>query len=375
MGLRWPETPFGFKATPPAPSISELEIDGHLARQTGLTVDQIRQLRETLERTQADLAAMRARYPDWAAEIDKAVQGFNQARPKDTDLALSHIAELIADRRDAQTRELRLAEAVAKHTRAVLVYPYDHAQSAPLLCDAAELAGDRPWYWIDCGRARATLGDLDAAMAAFETARDVAKAGRQMREHTIALSEIADLQHQQGHLNQAEKLYRTTLTFFRNEAHRLGTPRLSMIYPCPSTTSEIWHKRRATLPVPRSPFMVEIRRAFGGEAATPGTQRDFSVSLNKIGDLAWVRGSLVAEAAYQESLDISRSLAMQLDTPEAQRDLSVSLNKIGDLAMNQGDHTAAEAAYQESLELRRALAAQLDTPEAQRDLSASLNNR
>ncbi|MEC8675982.1 MAG: hypothetical protein VXY54_09140 [Pseudomonadota bacterium] len=128
-----------------------------MARRYGLTVNQFLKQSDQFKRMQADLSAMRARYPDWAAEIDKVVQGVNDARPDETDLALSHIAELIAHRRDAQTRELRLAEAVAKHTRAVLVYPYDHAQSAPLLCDAAELAGDRPWYWIDCGRARETL--------------------------------------------------------------------------------------------------------------------------------------------------------------------------------------------------------------------------
>ncbi|MED5517188.1 MAG: hypothetical protein VX612_00525, partial [Pseudomonadota bacterium] len=160
-----------------------------------------------------------------------------------------------------------------------------------MLCDAAELAGDRPWYWIDCGCARATLGDLDTAMAAFKTARDIAKAGRQMREHTIALGEIADLQHQQGHLNQAEKLYRTTLTFFRNEAHRLGTPE---------------------------------------------AQRDLSVSRNRIGDLERALGDHAsAEAAFQECLEIHRALAARRDTPDARRDLSVSLNKVGDLAMNQ----------------------------------------
>ena len=84
-----------------------------MARRYGLTVNQFLKQSDQFERMQADLSAMRARYPDWAAEIDKAVQGFNQAWPKDTDLALSHIAELIAHRRDAQTRELRLAEAVA----------------------------------------------------------------------------------------------------------------------------------------------------------------------------------------------------------------------------------------------------------------------
>ena len=224
---------FGFKATPPAPFISELEIDGHLARQTGLTVDQIQPLRETLERTHADLAAMRARYPDWATEIDKAVQGFNEAQPEETDLALSHIVVLIAHRRDA--RELRLAEAVAEHTRAVLVYPYDHAQTAPLLCAATKLAGDRPWYWIDCGRARETLGNLDAAMTAYEKARNVAKAGHQAHEHATAEIAIADLHHQQGRHEKAEKLYRAALTFLGTPPAAWTHPRPDVICPCPST--------------------------------------------------------------------------------------------------------------------------------------------
>ena len=367
---------FGFKATPPAPSTSELEIDGHLARQTGLTVDQIQPLRETLERTQADLAAMRARYPDWAAEIDKAVQGFNQARPKDTDLALSHIAELIADRRDAQTRELRLAEAVAKHTRAVLVYPYDYAQSAPLLCDAAELAGDRPWYWIDCGRARATLGDLDAAMAAYETARDVAKAGHQARECAAAEIGIADLHHQQGRHEKAEKLYRAALTFFRNAACRLDTSEAWRDLSVSLDKTGDLARARGDHAGAEAAYQesLELRRALAARRDTRQARRDLSVSLNRIGDLARDRGDLAAALdAFQESLAIDRALAAQLDTPEARRDLSVSLDRIGDLARARGDHAGAETPYQESLEIRRALAARRDMPQAQRDLSVSLN--
>ncbi|MEC7516474.1 MAG: hypothetical protein VX784_15010 [Pseudomonadota bacterium] len=114
-------------ALSPGSSISELAIEGLLARRYGLTVNQFLKQSDQFERMQADLSAMRAQYPDWAAEIDKAVQGVNEARPEDTDLALSHIEALTAHRPNAQTQELRLAEAVAKHTRAVLVYPYDYA--------------------------------------------------------------------------------------------------------------------------------------------------------------------------------------------------------------------------------------------------------
>ena len=41
-----------------------------------------------------------------------------------------------------------------------------------------------------------------------------------------------------------------------------------------------------------------------------------------------------AEAAYRESLEISRTLRDRVgDTPEILRDLSVSLNKVGDTAL------------------------------------------
>ena len=78
-------------------------------------------------------------------------------------------------------------------------------------------------------------------MTAYEKARNVAKAGPQARERVAAEIGIADLHHQQGRHEKAEKLYRGALTLFRNEAHHLGTAK---------------------------------------------ARRDLSVSLNKIGDLA-----------------------------------------------------------------------------------------
>lgn len=86
-------------ALSPGSSISELAIESLLARRYGLTVNQFLKQSDQFERMQADLSAMRARYPDWAAEIDKEVQGVNEARPEDTDLALSHIEALTAHRR------------------------------------------------------------------------------------------------------------------------------------------------------------------------------------------------------------------------------------------------------------------------------------
>ncbi len=122
---------------------------------------------------------------------------------------------------------------------------------------------------------------------------------------------------------------------------------------------------------------LQIRRALLKRLGdTPEAQRDLSVSLDNLGRVSRAQGDWqAAEAAYRESLAIRRALLKRLgDTPEAQRDLSVSLNNLGQVAQAQGDWLAAEAAYRESLSISRALLERLgDTPEAQRDLSVSLN--
>ena len=107
----------------------------------------------------------------------------------------------------------------------------------------------------------------------------------------------------------------------------------------------------------------------------PGRLRDLSVSLNKVGQVAWARGALAeAEGAYRESLGLSRQLAERLgDTPEALRDLSVSLDNLGQVAWARGALAEAEGAYRESLGLRRQLAERRpDLPGPQDDLGCSL---
>ena len=66
-------------ALSPGSSIYEPAIEGLLARRYGLTINQFLKQSDQFEQMQADLSAMRARYPDWAAEIDKVVQGVNDA--------------------------------------------------------------------------------------------------------------------------------------------------------------------------------------------------------------------------------------------------------------------------------------------------------
>jgi tetratricopeptide (TPR) repeat protein len=118
---------------------------------------------------------------------------------------------------------------------------------------------------------------------------------------------------------------------------------------------------------------LDIGRRLAGQLETPQALRDLSVSLEKLGDVARDLGDLAAAGVhFQQALDIGRRLAGQLETPQALRDLSVSLNKLGNVARDLGDLAAAGTRYQQTLDIRRRLAQQLDTPQAHRDLSWTL---
>ncbi|MEK8109409.1 hypothetical protein NKG94_41955 [Micromonospora sp. M12] len=105
-------------------------------------------------------------------------------------------------------------------------------------------------------------------------------------------------------------------------------------------------------------------------------QRDLSVSHNKVGDLATVRGDLAAaEITYQAGLRIRQRLAEADPTnAQAQRDLCVSQSNVGDLATARGDLATAKTAYQACLRIRQRLAeADPTNAQAQRDLCVSHN--
>jgi tetratricopeptide (TPR) repeat protein len=104
------------------------------------------------------------------------------------------------------------------------------------------------------------------------------------------------------------------------------------------------------------------------------SQRDLSVSYNKIGDVQRANGDAPAALkSFQASLAIrERLVAKDAGNTEWQRDLSVSYNKIGDVQRANGDAPAALKSYQAVLVIAERLAAKdAGNAQWQRDLSVS----
>ncbi len=117
-----------------------------------------------------------------------------------------------------------------------------------------------------------------------------------------------------------------------------------------------------------------IKRLAESDPANAAWQRDLSVSLNKLGELAVAQGNLPeAQRLFGEALRIAQRLA-ESDPANAewQRNLSVSLNKLGNLAVAQGNQPEAQRLFGESLRIAQRLA-ESDPANAawQRDLSVS----
>ena len=234
---------------------------------------------DKVERAEVDLERLRQAHPDWKAEIDAAVEAFNKGDFGDASEAFARIDALIAARR----AELRAEEARSKYTQATLFHPFEYSKSAPLLCEAAELAASEIWYWIECGRARIRTGNLALALTAFEAARDLARDVEDERDRSAALDGIGDVRRAQGQLDAALEAYTEGL---------------------------------------------DIRRALAAQdPGNAGWARDVSVSLDRVGDVRRAQGQLdAALEAYTEGLDIRRALAAQ-DPGNAgwARDVFVSL--------------------------------------------------
>ena len=103
--------------------------------------------------------------------------------------------------------------------------------------------------------------------------------------------------------------------------------------------------------------------------------REYSVSLNKLGDLAIAEGNLSeASRLYTDGLKVRQRLADSDPTNASwQRDLSVSLDRLGDLAIAEGNLSEASRLYTDGLKVRQRLADSDPTNASwQRDLSVSL---
>jgi tetratricopeptide (TPR) repeat protein len=379
-----------------------------------LSPERARALEEQVARTQADLERLRRDNPDWAADVDAAIAAFNASDPDAAREAFARIDALIDERRAALLAEeatLRLEAARSKHAQATLLYLFEASKAEPLLTAAAELAATNVWYWIECGRARKHLGNLNTALEAYARAERIARDAPAPRDRAAALDGTGDVFTAQGDLQAARAAFDESLSIVRNLAARdpgnAGWARdvsvslnklgdvavaqgdLSAARAAYAEDLEIartlaardpgnaaWARdvlvslvklgdlfvAEGDLPAARAAFDEGLAIARALAARDPGNAgwaRDVSVSLEKLGDVAIAAGDLqAARAAYDESLAIARDLAAR-DPGNAgwARDLAVSLEKLGDLAIAAGDLRAARAAFDESLRIRRALAA------------------
>ena len=108
---------------------------------------------------------------------------------------------------------------------------------------------------------------------------------------------------------------------------------------------------------------------------SPGALRDWSISLDNVGDVERALGDVTgARGRYAQSLRVrERLVVLPGESPEALRDWSVSLNNVGDVERALGDVTGARGRFEQSLRVRERLVVLTgDSPEALRDWSISL---
>ncbi|GMV42640.1 MAG: hypothetical protein AMXMBFR64_43560 [Myxococcales bacterium] len=127
----------------------------------------------------------------------------------------------------------------------------------------------------------------------------------------------------------------------------------------------IWQERRrleqtgASVAAEQVSLMLAevLRAAVDASPDRADLQRDLSVSLNNLGNLARAAGrSDEARDFFQESLDVMRRLVQrEPHRADLQRELSVSLNNLGNLARAAGRSDEARDFFQESLDVMRRL--------------------
>ena len=108
---------------------------------------------------------------------------------------------------------------------------------------------------------------------------------------------------------------------------------------------------------------------------SPEALRDWSVSLDNVGDVQRAMGDVAAARdRYEQSLELSERLVkLTGESPEALRDWSVSLDRVGDVQRAMGDEAAARGRNEQSLEVSERLVKLTgESPEALSDLAIGL---
>ncbi len=206
-------------------------------------------------------------------------------------------------------------------------------------------------------------------IGALATLREIVRLDPDSIEHW---GEIGDIESATGTLVNAEAAYQSTLEASR----RSGSERDVSV-----SLERIGDVLRARDELAGSQLAYEdglkiAKRLSETNPSNLEYDRAVSVSLNKIGDVRNIRNDLGgALLAFEEGLEIRRRLLQaEPSQVERARDVSVSLKRIGDIKMASDDLDGAETAFDEGLNIRsRLLAADMGNAERLRDVSVILS--
>ena len=134
---------------------------------------------------------------------------------------------------------------------------------------------------------------------------------------------------------------------------------------------------QGNLPEAQRLFADSLRIANAWPSPTPATPRGNATCpcrSNKLGDLAVAQGNLPeAQRLFADSCSIAQRLAeSDPGNAEWQRDLSVSLEKLGDLAVAAGEPARAQRLFADACDPQRLAESDPGNAAWQRDLSYSL---
>lgn len=351
---------FASHAFRPSPVIDQELVFAIAESQGHLSPEATRKLREQVARTQTDLEALHQQYPDWASEIDRAINAFNESDIEGARSAFEEIDDLIIERR----ADLRLEHARSKHAQATLFHPFDFSKAVPLLCEAAELAASEVSYRIECGRGRLQLGDLSSAFEAFRIAHDITSSSGDLKEQSRALDGIGNVRFMQGQFDAALVAFQGALEIDRDLSSRepdnaLWTRYISISLSRIGDVHVAQNNFDAALDVYRESLNIR-RELVATEPDNALWTRDVTYILEKVGSVLVLQGNLDAALdAYRESLNIRRALvATKPDNALLVIDLAASLRGIGSVHLREGQLSAAHEATKECLDITRDIVAQ-----------------
>ncbi len=226
------------------------------------------------------------------------------------------------------------------------------------------------WTYLQIGDMRVQLGELGVAMAAYESARDLAErlvAAEPDNTQWQFIASVSNIRfgnvlRAQGNLDGALNAFNSSQDILDWLA--MAEPKnlhwqqtLSQSHCWIGMVLEAQGKLVEALEAYQA-YKSSVERLAASDPNNAAWQRDLSVSYNNIGDVLIAQNNIAgALVVFKADLLIAERLAAaQVENTGRQRDLSVSHIKIGDVLRVQGNLSGSLAAFNTSLAIRDRLA-------------------